>query len=230
MSQNQIGTLSEKSTHRLIKNYLEPNEEYHEVDVGNYIADIKRGNSIIEIQTQQFNRLIPKINYYIRNGYSITVVYPLVTKKTLNWIDTESLEVVQTRKSSHTGVIQDIFKELYWIIEYIVNKNICLKIILIDANEYKYLDGYGPNNKNKATKIDKIPTKIIGEINFNSVSDLAQFIPNTLPKEWTVKDFIKHSKCNKRWAGSGIKLLRDFGVITVVRKQGNAYVYSKNFN
>ena len=36
MSQNQIGTLSEKSIHSEIKNYLEPNKEYQEVKVGNY--------------------------------------------------------------------------------------------------------------------------------------------------------------------------------------------------
>ena len=63
MGQNQIGTLSEKSIHSEIKNYLEPNKEYQEVKVGNYIADIKRGNEIFEIQTQQFKNLIFKLKY-----------------------------------------------------------------------------------------------------------------------------------------------------------------------
>ena len=35
MCQNQIGTLSEKSIHSEIKNYLEPNKEYQEIKVGN---------------------------------------------------------------------------------------------------------------------------------------------------------------------------------------------------
>lgn len=225
MSQNQIGTLSEKSIHSEIKNYLEPNKEYQEVKVGNYIADIKRYNEIFEVQTQQFKNLISKLNYYIKNGYDITVVYPLVQEKYINWIDPISTEIVERRKSSYKRYIQDIFKELYWIKDYIVKEQIKLKIITLTAEEYKYLDGYGKNNKYKATKIDKVPSKIINEINIQSVNDFKIFLPDTLPKEFTSKDFQKYTRSRSKYLGSGLKILREIGVIKVVRKQGNSYVY-----
>lgn len=225
MSQNQIGTLSEKSIHSEIKNYLEPNKEYQEVKVGNYIADIKRDNEIFEVQTQQFKNLISKLNYYIKNGYDITVVYPLVQEKYINWIDPISTEIVERRKSSYKKYIQDIFKELYWIKDYIANEQIKLKIITLTAEEYKYLDGYGQNQKYKATKIDKVPSKIINEINIQSVNDFKIFLPDTLPKEFTSKDFQKYTRSRSKYLGSGLKILRKIGVIKVVRKQGNAYVY-----
>lgn len=225
MSQNQIGTLSEKSIHSEIKNYLEPNKEYQEVKVGNYIADIKRDNEIFEVQTQQFKNLISKLNYYIKNGYDITVVYPLVQEKYINWIDPISTEIVERRKSSYKKYIQDIFKELYWIKDYIANEQIKLKIITLTAEEYKYLDGYGQNNKYKATKIDKVPSKIINEINIQSVNDFKIFLPDTLPKEFTSKDFQKYTKSRSKYIGSGLKILREIGVIKVIRKEGNAYVY-----
>ena len=225
MSQNQIGTLSEKSIHSDIKNYLEPNKEYQEVKVGNYIADIKRDNEIFEVQTQQFKNLISKLNYYIKNGYNITIVYPLIQEKYINWIDPISTEIVERRKSSYKRYIQDIFKELYWIKDYIVKEQIKLKIITLTAEEYKYLDGYGQNNKYKATKIDKVPSKIINEINIQSVNDFKIFLPDTLPKEFTSKDFQKYTKSRSKYLGSGLKILREIGVIKVIRKQGNAYVY-----
>lgn len=225
MSQNQIGTLSEKSIHSEIKNYLEPNKEYQEVKVGNYIADIKRYNEIFEVQTQQFKNLISKLNYYIKNGYDITVIYPLVQEKYINWIDPISTEIVERRKSSYKKYIQDIFKELYWIKDYIANEQIKLKIITLTAEEYKYLDGYGQNQKYKATKIDKVPSKIINEINIQSVNDFKIFLPDTLPKEFTSKDFQKYTRSRSKYLGSGLKILREIGVIKVVRKQGNAYVY-----
>ena len=225
MNKNQIGTLSEKSIHSEIKNYLEPNKEYQEVKVGNYIADIKRDNEIFEVQTQQFKNLISKLNYYIKNEYDITVVYPLIQEKYINWIDPVSTEIVERRKSSYKRYIQDIFKELYWIKDYIVNEQIKLKIITLTAEEYKYLDGYGQNNKHKATKIDKVPSKIINEINIQSVNDFKIFLPDTLPKEFTSKDFQKYTKSRSKYLGSGLKILREIGVIKVVRKQGNAYVY-----
>lgn len=222
---NQIGTLSEKSIHSELKRYLESNEEFHEVKVGNYIADIKRDNEIFEVQTQQFKNLISKLNYYIKNNYNVTVVYPLVKEKCINWIDPISNEIVERRKSSYKRYIQDIFKELYWIKEYIVKEQIKLKIVTLIAEEYKYLDGYGQSSKYKATKIDKVPSKIINEVNIQSVNDFKIFLPDTLPKEFTSKDFQKYTKSRSKYLGSGLKMLREIGVIKVIGKQGNSYVY-----
>lgn len=224
---NTIGTLSEKSIHSILKDYLEPNKELHEVKVGQYIADIKTPDKIYEIQTQQFKKLLDKIEYYIKIKQKTCIVYPLIKRKYINWISPISGEVVERRKTSHNGVIQDMFKELYWIIDYLDNPLIELKIILIDVEEYKYLDGRGQNLKRKATKIDKIPTSVVEIIDIKSISDLKTFVPDTLPIEFTSKDFIQHSKCNKKWAGSGLKMLREHGIIHIVEEQGNLYIYSK---
>lgn len=222
---NEIGTLSEKSIHAKLKDYLESNKEYQEVSVGRYIADIKRDNSIIEIQTKQFKNLLNKLEYYTKHNFDVTVVYPIVASKILNWIDPISNEIVESRKSPYKGVIQDCFRELYWIIDYIVKEKIKFKIILIEAEQYKYLDGYGQSNKKRATKIDIVPTKVVGEESFCNVSDLNKFIPKTLEREWTAKDFVKHSKVNSKYYASGLKMLRDIGIIIPVRKIGNAIVY-----
>ena len=225
---SKIGTLSEKSVHSELKKYLETNEEFHEVKVGNYIADIKRDNEIFEVQTQQFKNLISKLNYYISKGYNVTVVYPLIHEKYVNWVDPTSSEIVERRKSSYKRYIQDIFKELYCIIDYIVKGKVKLKIISLTAEEYKYLDGYGQNQKYKATKIDKVPSKILSEINIESVNDFKIFLPDTLPKEFTSKDFQKHTKSRDKYLGSGLKLLREIGVISIIGKKGNYYLYTVN--
>ena len=225
---NQIGTLSEKSVHSTIKDYIEPNKEYQEVKVGNYIADIKKNNLIYEIQTQQFKNLLGKINYYISCNYKTIIVYPITQNKYINWIEPSSMEIVERRKNPHKGVIQDMFKELYWIVDYLDNPLVELNIILLDVEEYKYLDGYGQNSKKRATKIDKVPTKVNEVVQIKSISDLNKFLPDTLPENFTSKDFIKHSKCNKRWAGSGLKMLRENNIIKIVRKIGNSFVYSRS--
>ena len=224
---NQIGTLSEKSIHSMIKDYLEPNKEYQEIKVGKYFADIKRGNQIIEIQTQNFKKLVDKIEYYLREGYNIKIVYPVIKDRYTNWIDPISHEIIERRKNPIKGVIQDVLYELYWIQEYIDNKLFKLSIILVNAEEYKLLDGYGHSNKKRATKIDKVPTKVLEEVTISSISELNKLIPETLAEEFTSKDFVKESKSRKKWAGSYVKLLRELGVIEIVRKEGNAYVYKR---
>lgn len=44
-----FGTLQEKTVHAVMKLYYEPNEDYHEVPIEGYIADIYTGERIIEI-------------------------------------------------------------------------------------------------------------------------------------------------------------------------------------
>ena len=228
MNNNQIGTLSEKSIHSLIKDMIQPDKNFQEVKVGRYIADIKQDNNIIEIQTQQFKKLTCKLSYYIQCGYHTTVIYPVVENKYINWIDPSDNEIVERRKSPTKGVIQNIFKELYWIIDYLDNELVDLQIIILDAEEYKYLDGYGPSSKKRATKIDKVPTKVNNVVTIKSKSDLVILIPDTLQnKTFTIKEFKKESKFNSSWASSGLKLLREHAIIQIVEKKGNALVYTK---
>ena len=54
-----IGSLSEKITHKILKYTYEPEDLYHEVDYAGCVADIKKRNSICEIQTAGFERHRP---------------------------------------------------------------------------------------------------------------------------------------------------------------------------
>lgn len=221
---NNIGTLSEKSVHAYIKDSI--SSEYQEIPVGRFIADVKIGNTIYEVQTAQYKKLLPKIDYYISCGYEIIVIMPIIQNKVIQWVDPVSNEVVESRKSTHKGVIQDYFKDLYWIQDYINNNQIKLWLYLVDVNEYKYLDGYGASNKKRATKIDKVPTKIDKIIKINSISDMKIFIPDTLPKEFDSIQFKKHSHSNSKYTASGLKQLRELGVISIIRKEGNKFIYT----
>lgn len=56
-SQNGIGTLKEKTLHAVLKNFYEPDTTHQEIRVGRFVADIKKDNEIIEIQTRSFNNM-----------------------------------------------------------------------------------------------------------------------------------------------------------------------------
>ena len=226
---NKIGTLSEKSIHSYIKDYISNNDKsIQEVPIGRYIADVKIDNTIYEIQTAQYKKLLGKLDFYIANNINVVVIMPVIQHKVINWVDTETDEIIEQRKSSYTGVIQDYFKEIYWLTDYIKRNLIKLWIVQLDANEYKYLDGYGTNCKRRATKIDKVPTKINNIIKINSVSDMKIFIPDTLNKEFDSIQFKKHSHSKSKYTGSGLKILRELGVISICRKEGNKFIYSIN--
>ena len=225
---NKIGTLSEKSIHRTLKEFIESDSEKQEVAVGRYIADICYTNrkEIIEIQTKSFKNLVPKLEYYLRNGYTVKIVYPLILNKEIHWIDKESNEVVEIRKSSKKGRIQDIFRELYWVYKYIIENSVELEIYGLNAVETKYLDGYGASQKKRATKIDKEPTEIIGYTPIRNKEDFIKFIPEALRnKEFTSNEYKKAVKSNDKYLSSGLKILREIGIIKIVDKRGNSFVY-----
>ena len=46
--------------------------------------------------------------------------------------------------------------------------------------ELKYNDGFRPNGRNKATKIDRFPTSINNEVYINDKNDYIKLIPSQL--------------------------------------------------
>ena len=106
-----IGTLAEKTLHLVLKNYIDPREVNHEVKVGRKVADIKSGDFITEIQTRNFNLLRPKLTEFLKD-YKVTVVFPVAKEKYIYWIDPNSGEVSEPRKSPKKGSALDIFPEL----------------------------------------------------------------------------------------------------------------------
>ena len=222
-----IGTLNEKSTHAILKEYLCTDISKHEKRVRGYIADIfdSETNTITEIQTQDFSRLRGKIESYTPE-FNLNIVYPVNSIKYINWVDTNSGEVVERRKSPSRDNKYKIFKELYKIRSHLTNKQITFSIILLETEEYKYLDGYGRNNKNKATKIDKIPIKILETITFNINSGYDDFIPEALKnKSFTSSEFSKVVKCKIELAQTTLLILTDLGVVERIGKSGRNILY-----
>ena len=93
-----VGGLSEKAIHKILKLTFEPNTDFHEVKFLGSVADIKNGEGIIEIQTKDLFRLESKLEKFLAVS-PVTVVIPLIREKYIRWIDTETGEITEPRKS-----------------------------------------------------------------------------------------------------------------------------------
>ena len=141
-----IGTLSEKTVHAILKNYYEPDEDHQEIPIENYVADIYADSEIIEIQTAQFNRMREKLNAFLPL-YPVTIVYPIPRQKRIIWIDEETGECSSGRKSPKTGTPYLVFPELYKIKMFLKNQNLRIRLVLLDLEEYKLLNGWSRDKK-----------------------------------------------------------------------------------
>ena len=222
-----IGILAEKNVHSIIKFYLEPDKEYHEIKVGNFYADIKKDNHIYEIQTRSFDKLRAKLDCFLSN-YEVTIVYPIDHKKWILWINKDSGLVEQKNLSKHIGNINHIFKELYKIKTYLVNPRIHLKILLIDLEETRILDGYSKDLKKGSTKLNKYPLDLFNEVDIYNLYDYKLFIPESIPSKFASKDYAKQAKITKSDAQIALNVLNYLDIVNRVGKDGKSYIYQVN--
>lgn len=219
-----IGTLSEKTVHAILKNYYQPDEDHQEIPIENYVADIYTDGEIIEIQTRQFNKLRDKLTTFL-SLYPVTIVYPIPREKWVIWIDEESGELSKPRKSPKKGTPYTVFPELYKIKPFLKNQNLRLKLVLMDMEEYKLLNGWSKDRKKGASRYDRIPTELIDEVEINCPKDYMQFVPYELEGEFTAKEFAKAAHIPSALAGTVVNILCYMDIIEHTGKRGRAYLY-----
>ena len=219
-----IGTLQEKTVHAVLKNFYEPDPLHQEIPVENFVADILRDDEIIEIQTRGFNKLRRKLDTFLQY-YPVTVVYPIIHTKWLYWIDEETGEISKKRKSPKRGTLYDAIPELYKIKPYLPNPNLHLCLVLINAEEYRLLNGWSHDRKKGSTRYDRIPTDIIDEYYIGALADYQCFIPEGLESGFTSRDFAKAAGIPLGYAQTTLTILHHIGVVERTGKKGRSYTY-----
>lgn len=221
---NGIGTLSEKTVHAVLKNYYAPDEDMHEIPIANYVADIYTGAEIIEIQTRQFDKMRAKLEAFLPL-YPVTIVYPIPRDKWLIWIDEESGELSNKRKSPAHGTVYQVFPELYKIKMFLQDPNLKLRLVLLDVEEYRILNGWSRDRKKGSVRYDRIPLRIAQEAQINCLQDYRQFVPCGIPEYFTVKIFAASARIRPQLAQVAVNLLYYARAVERVGKEGRAWLY-----
>lgn len=219
-----FGTLQEKSVHAVMKLAYEPDEDYHEVPVEGYIADIYRDGRIIEIQNGNFGKLRPKLAAFLPL-YSVTVVFPIPHFKWLIWMDEESGELSEKHKSPVTGNAYHAFPELYKIKPFLKDPNLSFSFPLIDMDEYRLLNGWSRNKKRGSSRYDRMPVSLFDEIRVERIEDFMQFVPIDLAESFTITDFAKAAGLRRELAAETVPLLLYLDILQREGKRGREYLY-----
>ena len=221
-----IGTLGEKTLHAVLKQYFAPDKTSHEITIGAFVADIVTDDGIVEIQTRAFNKLRNKLIKFLEQS-PVTVVYPIPKTKWLLWIDEQTGEISKKRKSPKQGRIYDVFPELYKIKPMLNHPNFRLCLVLIDMEEYRYLNGWSKDKKKGSTRCDMVPLNIVEEIYINETSDYIIFLPDGLKAQFTSKDYKNAAHTSLRTSQTALNILTNMGIIERVGKQGRLYKYKR---
>ena len=221
-----IGTLSEKSLHKMLKLYIEPNIENHEVAYMGSIVDIKTADGIFEVQTRGYEKLVPKLRRILPTS-TVTVVCPLAHEKYMRWLDRETGEMTERRKSPKRENAFDAFRMLFGIRELITHPNLHVRLVYMQVEDFRALDGWDKTRKRGSNRVERIPTRIIREEVISTPLDYLGYLPDTLGAEFTAPEFSRAIKRTSRYTFYVLKLLVATGAVREVGKRGRATLYAK---
>jgi len=218
-----IGTLSEKTTHAVLKYYLEPDANFHERKIAGFVADMAGEDGIFEIQTKGFYNLRRKLDTFLEID-RVTVVYPVIFTKWLVWVNPETGETTKRRKSPKIGNFYSVFPELYQIKNYLLRSNLHFLFIGISAEEHRYLNGWSKNKKRGSSRCDTIPLAVEAELAIVEPDDYRQLVPDTLPEIFSSYDYQRRAKISRSSAQTALNVLSSVGTIKQVGKGSHGII------
>ncbi len=219
-----IGMQKEKTVHAVLKYFEEPDEDCHEIPIGNYIADIYRDGQIIEIQTAQFYRMREKLSAFLPE-YRVRIVHPIPYEKYITWIDPVTGKCGKRNRSPRRGSFYQAFQELYRIRSFLSDPNLSIELLLIDMEEYRLQDGWDRTGKRGSHRYDRIPVRIRESCFLTSPRDYMQLVPLDLPDTFTSADFARAAGCAKARVSTVMLLLTEMKVLERIGKKGRSYLY-----
>ncbi|MCQ2414079.1 MAG: hypothetical protein MJ082_04725 [Clostridia bacterium] len=218
-----IGTLGEKALHRIIKLTAEPDESRHEIKVAGCVADVLNEDGITEIQTANFSHLLPKLPKFLPLC-PVHIAYPSPNER---WIDPETGEMTERRRSPKKGSIADAFRELYTVRNCLLDERLTLSLVFLNVEDYRLRNGWDKTGKRGSHKVERLPLSIERQITLKTADDYrAVFLPADLPRPFTVGQYRKYWHTTYRAAYTGIRILTDLHLLERIGKQGREYLFS----
>jgi hypothetical protein len=218
-----IGTINEFSLHAEIIQKLAREGDVLEAELEGYFIDILRGDQIIEVQTRNLGKLVKKA-HALAASYKVKIVYPIAELKYIVRHSTEG-ELVSRRKSPKKGRVVDVFNELVNATSLISPKNVSLNILLIETDEIWKDDGQGSWRRKGWSISERRLVDILSKRQFSQPEDLLELLPDALPSPFTNAQLAQILNVRGRLAGKITYTLRKMSLLTVVGRQGRAYLF-----
>lgn len=155
----RFSTLSERTLHRAVKDYLEPDRQYQEVPVAGFVADIFRDGQLLEVQTGSVTPLVKKL-LRLPKEYPVTIVLPIVREKTLVTLSEEG-ELLSRRRSPKKGGWWEAYYQLPRLLPLAERPGVRLRLILVDADEYRTETPSKRVGRSLCRRLDRCPPPLV---------------------------------------------------------------------
>lgn len=223
-----IGTLGEKSLHAGIKQWYGRASDQFEVPVDGYVIDIRRGDTLIEIQTRHLGAMKRKLAALLPN-YRVRLLHPIAQEK---WIvrQTADNQPISRRKSPKRGQVIDVFRELIHIPHLLRHPNLTVELLLIQEEEIWRDDQQGSWRRKRWSIADRRLLGVVAQVTLAEAADFLALLPAGLPTPFTNRDVAAGLGCSAAQALKMTYTLRQLALLEVVGKQGNRFLHQKRIS
>ena len=229
-----IGLLEEKRLHSVFKRWICDDFETHEQKVPErgeksrkFVADVlTKDGEIFEIQTADLYPMRKKIEFYMtQTDHPVTVLHPLIGKKQILWMHPETGEITPARSTLREGVLHGV-AQLKAFIPYLCTPRFRLIFPVIEADEYRLLDGWGKGGKRGSHRYELLPRTLIEVYRLSTREDFVKIFPET-PAEFTAKEFGKLTRLKGYDLYDVLAVFEGLGIIEKHGTRGRAAVWRK---
>jgi hypothetical protein len=224
--------MAETALHAALKAwYAQPGDEI-EVRFEGYVIDVKRGETLIEIQTRSFSSIKAKLLDLVPR-HPVRLVYPIAQDRWIVKVDRDRSTVLERRKSPKHGKLIHVFDELIRFPNLLTEPNLTLELLLTQEEEVRHHEPQRRSRRSRGRRgwmtHERRLLDVVSVHRFARPADLAALLPAALstPKAapFTTRDLAAALGERKRLAQKMAYCLRASGVLVVVGKRGNAFLY-----
>ncbi len=229
-----IGLLEEKRLHSIFKRWICDDFATHEQKVPGrgeksrkFVADVlTKDGEIFEIQTADLYPMRKKIEFYLtQTDHKVTVVHPLIGKKQILWMHPETGEITPARSPLREGVLHGV-AQLKAFLPYLCNERFHLIFPVIEAEEYRLLDGWGRSGKRGSHRYELLPRALTEVHRLSAREDFIALLPE-LPAEFTAKEFGKLTRLRGYDLYDVLAVYEGLGVLEKCGKRARAALWRK---
>jgi hypothetical protein len=223
---SKFSTLNEKPLHEALKRWYSQPGDLFEVPVDGSVADIVRGDLLIEIQTKNFSAIKRKLEKLLVN-HPVQLVYPIPREKWITKLAEDGKSPVSRRRSPRRGTYEDVFYELVRLPHLLEHPNISLELLMIEEEEVRRYDGVRGWRRRGWVTEERRLLRVVDRRMLNSPEDMYTFIPDTLAEPFSVNDLATASNINRRLSQKMVYCMRTMGCLAPVGKKVNAILYAR---
>jgi hypothetical protein len=222
-----VGTLREKPLHAALKRwYAEPGDAF-EVPIDGFVADIVRGDLLVEVQTRGFSSMRRKLDALL-DRHPVRIVHPIASTRRILKVDGAG-SVVSGRISPKHGSAVDVFAELVSFPTLVEHPNLTVDVLLVDEEEVRRCMPGVAWRRGGWVVDERRLIEVVATVRIDTPHDLARLVPDSLSDPFTTIDLARALGRPRRLAQQTVYCLRCQGLVEPVGKAGNSVVYRRRW-